>query len=97
MKEKEIYFILGGIECNNIIIRGIISLNKKRKNYIIFINIEYFFVLNILKDLEEDGFEVIYLEVGKDGKINIEDLKNVIKLIICLVSMMYVNNEIGII
>lgn len=74
-KEKEIYFTSGGTECNNTIIRGITSLNKKRKNHIISTNIEHPSVLNTLKDLEEDGFEVTYLEVGKDGKINIEDLK----------------------
>ncbi|OJT89356.1 cysteine desulfurase NifS, partial [Clostridioides difficile] len=68
---------------------------KKRKNHIISTNIEHPSVLNTLKDLEEDGFEVTYLEVGKDGKINIEDLKNAIKSTTCLVSMMHVNNEIG--
>ncbi|KPI56874.1 cysteine desulfurase [Clostridioides difficile] len=94
-KEKEIYFTSGGTECNNTIIRGIANLNKKRKNHIISTNIEHPSVLNTLKDLEEDGFEVTYLEVGKDGKIKIEDLKNAIKSTTCLVSMMHVNNEIG--
>ena len=94
-KETEIYFTSGGTECNNTIIRSVANLNKKTKNHIISTVIEHPSVLNTLKDLEADGFEVTYLSVGKDGKISLEDLKNAIKKETILVSVMHVNNEIG--
>lgn len=94
-KETEIYFTSGGTECNNTIIRSVAKLNKKTKNHIISTVIEHPSVLNTLKDLEADGFEVTYLPVSKDGKISLEDLKNAIKKETILVSVMHVNNEIG--
>ncbi len=94
-KETEIYFTSGGTECNNTIIRSVANLNKKTKKHIISTCIEHPSVLNTLKDLEEQGFEVTYLPVDKEGKISIEDLKNAIKKETFLVSIMHVNNEIG--
>ena len=94
-KETEIYFTSGGTESNNTIIRSVANLNKKTKNHIISTVIEHPSVLNTLKDLEADGFEVTYLPVGKDGKISLENLKNAIKKETILVSVMHVNNEIG--
>ncbi len=94
-KDKEIYFTSGGTESNNSIIRGVVNLYKKRKNHIISTQIEHPSVLNTLKDLEEDGFEVTYLKVGKDGKIDIEEFKQSIKPTTILVTIMHVNNEIG--
>ena len=94
-KETEIYFTSGGTECNNTIKRSVSNLNKKTKNHIISTVIEHPSVLNTLKDLEADGFEVTYLPVGKDGKISLENLKNAIKKETILVSVMHVNNEIG--
>ena len=94
-KETEIYFTSGGTECNNTIIRSVANLNKKTKKHIISTVIEHPSVLNTLKDLAADGFQVTYLPVGKDGKISLEDLKNAIKKETILVSVMHVNNEIG--
>lgn len=94
-KETEIYFTSGGTECNNTIIRSVANLNKKTRKHIISTCIEHPSVLNTLKDLEEQGFEVTYLPVDKEGKISIEDLKNTIKKETFLVSIMHVNNEIG--
>lgn len=94
-KENEIYFTSGGTECNNTIIRSVARLNKKTKSHIISTVIEHPSVLDTLKDLESEGFEVTYLPVDKDGKISIEDLKNAIKKETILVSIMHVNNEIG--
>ena len=65
VKDKEIYFTSGGTESNNAIIRGVVALNKKRKNHIISTVIEHPSVLNTLKDLDEEGFEVTYLNVDK--------------------------------
>ncbi|WP_270942025.1 cysteine desulfurase family protein [Romboutsia lituseburensis] len=94
-KDKEIYFTSGGTEANNSIIRGVANLHKKRKNHIISTVIEHPSVLNTLKDLEEDGFEVTYLPVDTTGKIDIEEFKQAIKPSTCLVSIMHVNNEVG--
>ena len=94
-KETEIYFTSGGTECNNTIIRSVANLNKKTKKHIISTCIEHPSVLNTLKDLEEQGFEVTYLPVDSQGKISIDDLKNAIKDDTFLVSTMHVNNEIG--
>ena len=95
VKDKEIYFTSGGTESNNAIIRGVVALNKKRKNHIISTVIEHPSVLNTLKDLEEEGFEVTYLNVDKYGKINLEELTQAIKPTTCLVTIMHVNNEVG--
>ena len=94
-KDKELIFTSGGTEANNTIIRGIANLHKKRKNHIITTNIEHPSVLATMADLEEDGFEVTYLKVNKNGVIDIEELKNSIKSNTILVSIMHVNNEIG--
>ena len=95
VKDKEIYFTSGGTESNNAIIRGVVYLNKKRKNHIISTNIEHPSVLNTLKDLEENGYEVTYLNVNKEGKIDIEEFKQALKPTTCLVTVMHVNNEVG--
>ena len=94
-KDKEILFTSGGTESNNAIIRGVVALNKKRKNHIISTNIEHPSVLNTLKDLEEEGCEVTYLKVDKEGKIDLEELKQSIKPTTCLITIMHVNNEVG--
>ncbi|MGL5347709.1 MAG: cysteine desulfurase family protein [Peptostreptococcaceae bacterium] len=94
-KDKEIFFTSGGTESNNAIIRGVVALNKRRKNHIISTNIEHPSVLNTLKDLEEEGCEVTYLKVNKDGKIDLEELKQSIKPTTCLITIMHVNNEVG--
>ncbi|CEI73980.1 Cysteine desulfurase [Romboutsia hominis] len=94
-KDKEIYFTSGGTESNNTIIRGVVNLHKKRKNHIISTSIEHPSVLNTLKDLENDGCEVTYLDVDREGKIDLEELKKAIKPTTCLVTIMHVNNEVG--
>ncbi|MGL5328406.1 MAG: cysteine desulfurase family protein [Peptostreptococcaceae bacterium] len=95
VKDKEVYFTSGGTESNNSIIRGVANLHKKRKNHIISTEIEHPSVLDTLKDLEKDGFEVTYLKVDKDGKIDIDELKQAIKPTTILITIMHVNNEVG--
>ncbi|MEF9990957.1 MAG: cysteine desulfurase family protein [Romboutsia sp.] len=94
-KDKEIFFTSGGTESNNTIIRGVANLYKKRKNHIISTNIEHPSVLDTLKDLQNEGFEVTYLNVNEDGKVDIEDFKKAIKPTTSLVTIMQVNNEVG--
>ena len=94
-KDKEIYFTSGGTESNNSIIRGVVNLNKKRKNHIISTEIEHPSVLNTLKELEKEGCEVTYLKVDKYGQIDMEELKSSITDKTCLITIMHVNNEVG--
>lgn len=92
VKDKEIFFTSGATESNNSIIKGIIN---KRKNHIITTEIEHPSVLNTLKSLESEGYEVTYLKVDEKGVISLDDLKNSIKENTGLITVMHVNNEVG--
>lgn len=87
----EIYFTSGGSESNNTALKGFISPG----GHIITSKIEHPSVLNTLKYLEETGIEVTYIDVDSRGLINKDQLRNSIKDNTRLVSIMYVNNEIG--
>lgn len=93
--ENQIVFTSGGTESNNSIIKSVAYKNKKRRNHIITSKIEHPSVLNVVKCLEEDGFDVTYLNVDENGIVDLEQLKDVLNKKTCLVSIMYVNNEIG--
>lgn len=95
VEDKSIIFTSGGTESNNAIIRSVAKLNNKRKNHIITTAIEHPAVLNTVKDLENDGFEITILGVDKKGQIDLNQLENSITDRTCLVSIMFVNNEIG--
>ncbi len=94
-KEDEIYFTSGGTESNNIAIFGVCDAYKKYGNKIITTKIEHPSVLKCFNELEKRGFEVCYLDVDTKGYINIEELTNQVNDNTILVSVMYVNNEIG--
>lgn len=94
-KEDEIYFTSGGTESNNIAIFGVCDAYKKYGNKIITTKIEHPSVLKCFNELEKRGFEVCYLDVDTKGYINIEELTNQVNDNTILVSIMYVNNEIG--
>lgn len=94
-KEKEIYFTSGGSESDNLIIKGIAYANRDKGNHIITSKIEHHAVLDSCKTLEKEGFEVTYLNVDENGKIDIEQLKNSIKESTILITIMFANNEIG--
>jgi len=90
-----IVFTSGGTESNNLALIGVAESLRKKGNHIISSTIEHPSVLNVLKYLEENGFEVTYLDVDKTGKVDIENLKRTITDKTILISIMAVNNEIG--
>ena len=94
-KPNEIYFTGCGSESDNLAIKGIAYAFKKKGNHIITSRIEHHAVLNSCKSLERDGFKVTYLNVDKDGLINLQELKETITDKTILITIMTANNEIG--
>ena len=95
VEEKEIFFTSGGTESDNMAILGGAHANKRAGLHIITTKIEHSAVLSPLSILEEEGFKVTYLAVDKMGRISLEELSQSLTKETILVSMMYVNNEIG--
>lgn len=95
MNPEGVMFTSSGSEADNMIIKGIALGNKNLGNHIITTKIEHPAVLNTCKFLENNGFEVTYLDVKEDGIIDTQELKNSIKDNTILISIMYANNEIG--
>ena len=95
VEEKEIFFTSGGTESNNLAIIGTAIANKRNGNHLITTQIEHPSVTNTMKYLEEQGFQVTYLSVDKNGQVLLEELEKAICEDTILVSIMYVNNEIG--
>ena len=93
--KNEIYFTSGGTESDNTALKGIMYLNKNKGKHVITSKIEHHAILNSCKTLEENGFKVTYLNVDKDGIINLEELVNAITEDTILISVMFANNEIG--
>lgn len=94
-KPNEIYFTAGGSESDNMAIKGIAYSNKYRGKHIITSKIEHPAVLHTCKVLEKKGFRVTYLNVNKDGIVDLENLRRSIRNDTILISIMSVNNEIG--
>lgn len=92
---EEIYFTSGGTEANNIAIFGTVSALKKRGTRIVTSQIEHPSVLEPIKKLERDGFEVIYLKPDGNGTISVDDINAAVNKSTILVSLMLVNNETG--
>lgn len=94
-ESREIYFTSGGSESDNLAIKGIAYANKEKGNHIITTKIEHHAVLETCEVLEKEGFEVTYLNVDKNGFVNMGELENAIKPNTILISVMFANNEIG--
>jgi cysteine desulfurase len=95
--EKEVIFTSGATESNNLAIRGVAEFYKDRKNHIVTTVTEHKCVLDTCRHLEQNGFEVTYLPVQKNGLIDLDQLRDAITDKTVVVSIMAVNNEIGVI
>lgn len=94
-KASEIYFTSGGTESDNWAIKGTAYSHKDKGNHIITSKIEHPAVIQSLKSLEKEGFEVTYLDVSKEGIIDINQLKSAITDKTILITIMMANNEMG--
>ena len=94
---KEIIFTSGATESDNLMIKGVAEMYREKGNHIITQAIEHKAVLDTCKRLEKNGYEVTYLPVQKDGRVNPEDVRKAIRPTTILITIMYANNEIGVI
>ena len=93
---REIYFTSGGTESNNIAIQSIIEKFSRKGKHIITTKIEHPSVLNVFKHYEKKGYRVTYLKTDNTGRISLDELKDAISEDTILVSIIHVNNEIGV-
>lgn len=91
----EIIFTSGATESNNTAIKGIVKANEQLGNHIITSKIEHHSVLHVFEQLEREGFDVTYLDVDDTGAIDLDQLEETITDKTILVSIMFVNNEVG--
>lgn len=91
--KDEIYFTSGGSEGNNLVLKGLL----KPKHHFITTTFEHHSIINTCKELEDNGVKITYLDVDNNGRISLEDLDEAINKDTTLVSIMHVNNEMGVI
>ena len=95
VQDKEIFFTSGGTEGDNLALMGVARANRRRGNHLITSAIEHPAVINTMRHLEEEGYRVTFLPVDRYGRIRLDDLKEALCEDTILVSVMYVNNEVG--
>ena len=95
--KKEIVWTSGATESNNLAIKGAAHFYKEKGNHLITLTTEHKAVLDTMRHLETEGFEVTYMNPKDNGLVDIDELKSLIKPTTTLVSIMHVNNEIGVI
>jgi len=94
---REIVWTSGATESNNLAIKGAAQFYKSRGKHLITVKTEHKAVLDTMRELERQGFEVTYLDVQEDGLLSMEALKAAIRPDTILISVMFVNNEIGVV
>jgi len=94
---KEIIWTSGATESNNLAIKGAAQFYKAKGKHLVTVKTEHKAVLDTMRELERQGFEVTYLPVQTDGLVDIEQFKAALRPDTILASVMYVNNEIGVI
>ena len=94
---REIVWTSGATESNNLALKGAAHFYKGKGKHLITVKTEHKAVLDTMRELERQGFEVSYLDVQEDGLLDFEALKAAIRPDTILISVMYVNNEIGVI
>ena len=95
--EKEIIFTSGATESNNLALKGVFEMYAAKGNHIITVSTEHKAILDTCKHLEKLGAEITYLPVGSDGMLQVSQVKEAIKPNTILVSVMFGNNELGVI
>ncbi|MEM9822498.1 MAG: IscS subfamily cysteine desulfurase [Bacteroidota bacterium] len=94
---KEIIFTSGATEADNLALKGVFEMYHRKGNHIITLKTEHKAVLDSCKKIEKIGGEVTYLDVDREGLVNLKDLEDAIKDNTILVSIMWANNETGVI
>lgn len=94
--EKDVYFTSCGSESANTAIKGVLNCNRE-KRHIITTKVEHPAVLNTYKEFEKNGYEVDYIGVNSQGELDVDELKSKLRKDTALVSVMYANNETGVI
>ncbi len=94
-RPEEIVFTSGASESDNLALKGVAEFYRDKGNHIITTKIEHKAILDTCKRLEKEGFEVTYLDVGKEGLVSVDDVRAAITDKTILVSVMLANNEVG--
>ena len=94
---REVIWTSGATESNNLALKGAAQFYKTRGKHLITVKTEHKAVLDTMRELERHGFEVTYLDVQEDGLLDLDKLKAAMRPDTILVSVMFVNNEIGVI
>lgn len=94
-KPHEVIFTSGATESNNTAIKGLVKANEQLGHHIITSKIEHHSVLHVFEQLEREGYDVTYLDVDDTGAVDLDQLRETITDKTILVSIMFVNNEVG--
>ena len=94
---KEIIFTSGATESDNLALKGVFEMYRRKGNHIITLKTEHKAVLDSCQKLEKEGADITYLDVEDDGRVNLDKLEAAIKDTTILVSVMWANNETGVI